>query len=835
MKRLEGIEDNQIRIKLIETLSGFVASQPNTRIMFAKETIDYPDLESHEMLCPHLAPKLIGRPRGRRKKITSRISDCSSPAPSSEFSVDSCETNDSDVFDGKHLVRKRQASLKFPVSRKNLIFKMKSKDNQKNNQRLTRNKIKSESAQSEIYTTLSTGRVSKQRLPLTPLKSSTNKRKRKADVSEDESSSDDDNQQDEDYDDKYVNRKLKQESGSKRQNSSKEDITQDEGSDHKANSSHHLPAIQIPLDSTKSSEEVDFLIRLNTFMAERAYADPKLIYGLRDGELTKLVSEHLINFFVSVNLFTIYMRVQKLGGFDAIADNRVWKNLFEDLSEPGKCITQGMTKRKYERILLPFERHERELRKNGKYTSELTISTIPKSLMNLQSNRNSSQRSSSSPAIEIIPLKNGAMENAELTAEQINEIQNIIKPKDYENQQYYNGNSNDGVSVPVHVIVRPTPSGSSEGYNAVKRKIDSDKSPGSSRSFKSFANVSGYQKPKEKENIPIMLQKHTTIVPLTRDGVPTYTQGNVVELVESDDDSGQNGGQQMKKRKLDILREGGLEVTPISRRAQAEHSLMNVPHQSSRPNPQTMQPNVSLMSLTPVRAPPVIQSLNMYQSTSQVFKNPKDDVINAARSSKSYCLDLTSKKQQQHHQNSLELKRENSNRNNQLSIEEVQRNYRGSNPDLQITLVKPQSESPSSSSSSFNQKIHNNGHNQKPRSTTNNKKPKTVPSQTLSGIPPLNPVIIAAANEFQKIQQQQLFPFLSGLDITPLHQSSAPTSPKNTPMSFDASVMSYLSAIYGNPLLQNNLLSNMSPAVELLKLYNNNSSSTNNRVPSSKN
>lgn len=107
LKRLEHIEDDQVRVKLIETLSGFVASQPNTRMMFAKETIDYPDLESHEMLCPHLAPKLKGRPRGRRKKFTSRVSECcSSPAPSSEFSVESNETNDSDVFDGKHLVSK---------------------------------------------------------------------------------------------------------------------------------------------------------------------------------------------------------------------------------------------------------------------------------------------------------------------------------------------------------------------------------------------------------------------------------------------------------------------------------------------------------------------------------------------------------------------------------------------------------------------------------------------------------------------------------------------------------------------------------------------------------
>jgi hypothetical protein len=91
-----------MRNKLIETLSGFVASRPDFRIMFAKETFEYPDLESHDSLCPHLAPKLKGKPlKGRRKKVSNRVSDCSSPTPSSEFSVDSCETNDSDVFDGK--------------------------------------------------------------------------------------------------------------------------------------------------------------------------------------------------------------------------------------------------------------------------------------------------------------------------------------------------------------------------------------------------------------------------------------------------------------------------------------------------------------------------------------------------------------------------------------------------------------------------------------------------------------------------------------------------------------------------------------------------------------
>lgn len=145
---------------------------------------------------------------------------------------------------------------------------------------MTRNKRKSDSGQPEIYTTLSTGRVSKQRLPLTPLKSSTNKRKRKADVSDDdEQSSSDDDQEDEDYGEKQ-SRKSKQ--PLKRQSSSK-----DEDEDVKL-SPHQLASLmQIPSDSSKTPEEVDFLIRLNTFMAERAYAYPKLVWGLRDGELTR--------------------------------------------------------------------------------------------------------------------------------------------------------------------------------------------------------------------------------------------------------------------------------------------------------------------------------------------------------------------------------------------------------------------------------------------------------------------------------------------------------------------------------------------------------------------
>lgn len=38
------------------------------QILFCRDTFDYPELEGHELLCNHLAPKLKGRPRGKRKK-----------------------------------------------------------------------------------------------------------------------------------------------------------------------------------------------------------------------------------------------------------------------------------------------------------------------------------------------------------------------------------------------------------------------------------------------------------------------------------------------------------------------------------------------------------------------------------------------------------------------------------------------------------------------------------------------------------------------------------------------------------------------------------------------
>lgn len=175
---------------------------------------------------------------------------------------------------------------------------MKNSELLNNTQRLTRNKLKSESGCPDIYTTLSTGRVSKQRLPLTPIKSATNKKRRKAEDWEDDDSSTDDDQ-DEDYDDKYIKSKLKKEVGGNRQ-LSKDGTNQDDDSDGKMGLTPNYSALHIPMETTKTPEELEFLIRLNTFMAERSSAYPKLIWGLRDGELHAfLIRIFLKPFFTS--------------------------------------------------------------------------------------------------------------------------------------------------------------------------------------------------------------------------------------------------------------------------------------------------------------------------------------------------------------------------------------------------------------------------------------------------------------------------------------------------------------------------------------------------------
>ena len=43
-----------MRQAVVEAIGGRAAPTPNTRVVFCKDTFDYPELEDHELLCNHL-------------------------------------------------------------------------------------------------------------------------------------------------------------------------------------------------------------------------------------------------------------------------------------------------------------------------------------------------------------------------------------------------------------------------------------------------------------------------------------------------------------------------------------------------------------------------------------------------------------------------------------------------------------------------------------------------------------------------------------------------------------------------------------------------------------
>lgn len=84
LSRLEGIQADWLRDSLVAALGGYAAPTNNTRILYCKDTFEYPELEGHEFVCNHLAPRLKGRPRGRRRRAARSRSH--SPSPSSRSS-----------------------------------------------------------------------------------------------------------------------------------------------------------------------------------------------------------------------------------------------------------------------------------------------------------------------------------------------------------------------------------------------------------------------------------------------------------------------------------------------------------------------------------------------------------------------------------------------------------------------------------------------------------------------------------------------------------------------------------------------------------------------------
>lgn len=91
LKRLEGVTDGWLKNSVVAALCGFTGMSSNYRVMFCRDTFDYPELETHELLCNHLAPKL----KGRRRKLFGRAD---SPFSGTKKGYESAtDSNESDI------------------------------------------------------------------------------------------------------------------------------------------------------------------------------------------------------------------------------------------------------------------------------------------------------------------------------------------------------------------------------------------------------------------------------------------------------------------------------------------------------------------------------------------------------------------------------------------------------------------------------------------------------------------------------------------------------------------------------------------------------------------
>lgn len=92
MKRLEGVHNKWLRNSLVTALGGFSVPCRDTRVLFCKDTFDYPDLEGHELLCNHLAPKINLRSKKKKKKQSTSPGETDSNESESSLSTISSST-----------------------------------------------------------------------------------------------------------------------------------------------------------------------------------------------------------------------------------------------------------------------------------------------------------------------------------------------------------------------------------------------------------------------------------------------------------------------------------------------------------------------------------------------------------------------------------------------------------------------------------------------------------------------------------------------------------------------------------------------------------------------
>ncbi|XP_011685912.1 PREDICTED: uncharacterized protein LOC105448816 isoform X2 [Wasmannia auropunctata] len=504
LRRLEGAEPSWLCSSIAAALGGFTA-MPGTRVLFCRDTFDYPDLETHELLCNHLAPKLKGRPRRKRKKRSASPGESSNE---SEASVASTSRSSSAIT---------STSLVIPT----------------------------------------VGR---------PPSSAVRRSERKT-----------------------------------------------------------------------SAEEKKFITDVQSFMNSRGTPVGKMpLLGYRQ-----------------IDLFLFYTKVQMLGGYDSVSAGRLWKTIYDDIGgNTGSTSAATITRRHYERLLLPYERYQRgeetKVRLNhGRRTKSMSedsdikeepsdlylsetpppVDAIPATTPPLQPIMSATTTLLSSEKPKAETGKTSSLRSVRVKPDRLKSLNTIIAnnatPSSQQASQLPSPppSSNTSISTPNSTPSTTPTNGTSNNQSVLERQLNSPlisqqvppscSPPGLpvTSVATNASTVVTLTPPPEKDMKEIKLDpKQTTLLAQGKENIPLFggekfAEKTMVppvsrspEVIDLENESDTSRDKiiipSFKKRKLEILREGGLEVTAVDLEARPsviQSSVIMSPQQQQQQLQQQQQ------------------------------------------------------------------------------------------------------------------------------------------------------------------------------------------------------------------------------------------------------
>ncbi|XP_011645667.1 myb-like protein P [Pogonomyrmex barbatus] len=432
-----------------------------------------------------------------------------------------------------------------------------------------------------------------------------------------------------------------------------------------------------------SAEEKKFITDVQSFMNSRGTPVGKMpLLGYRQ-----------------IDLFLFYTKVQMLGGYDSVSAGRLWKTIYDDIGgNTGSTSAATITRRHYERLLLPYERYQRgeetKVRlNNGRRTKSMSASDD----LDIKEEPSDTYTSETPPPIDAIPAittpplqpimsatttllsnekpkaetgKTSSLRSVRVKPERLKSLNTIIAnnatPSSQQTSQLPSPppSSNTSVSTPNSTPSTTPTNGTSNNQSVLERQLNSPlisqqvppscSPPGLPvTSVATNASTVTLTPPPEKDMKEIKLDpKQATLLAQGKENIPLFGGEKFVEktivppvsrspeVIDLENESDTSRDKiiipSFKKRKLEILREGGLEVTAVdleSRPSVIQSNISMSPQQQHQPAPppatmksaEEKQPSVSPYPLpvTPNSIPKLI-SVTVTPDIGHMLSSPQE-------------------------------------------------------------------------------------------------------------------------------------------------------------------------------------------------------------------